>query len=208
MVYPTIVLPSRFRGRNGDEFDLAEQAEYSLVLTHDVETGEGLRGVSMLAELEESMGFRSSWNIVPYKYKIDAGLIADLKARGHEVAIHGYNHDGRLFMNRSIFEARVPLLIVPWSSTAPSVFAPPMVHRNLRWMQKLNIEYDASCFDVDPFQAMPGGVQGIWPFRVGKFIELPYTMPQDHTLLISLGETTDQIWRRKLEFLGGITAWR
>ena len=80
-------------------------------------------------------------------------------------------------------------------------FRAPMVHRNLQWMQQLNFEYDASCFDVDPFQAMLGGVGGLWPFAVGKFIELPYTMPQDHTLFVSLGETTDRIWREKLKFI-------
>jgi hypothetical protein len=76
-----------------------------------------------------------------------------------------------------------------------------MVHRNLEWLQALDIDYDASCFDVDPFQAMPGGVGGVWPFFAGKFVELPYTLPQDHTLLVSLGETTPRIWIEKLAYL-------
>ena len=76
-----------------------------------------------------------------------------------------------------------------------------MVHRNLDWFQTLAAEYDASCFDIDPFQAMAGGVGGVWPFLVGKFVELPYTLPQDHTLFIALGDTTNSIWIRKLEYL-------
>ena len=80
-------------------------------------------------------------------------------------------------------------------------FRAPMVHRNLEWLQALDIDYDASCFDVDPFQAMPGGVGGVWPFFAGKFVELPYTLPQDHTLLVSLGETTPKIWMEKLAYL-------
>jgi len=76
-----------------------------------------------------------------------------------------------------------------------------MVHRNLAWLQELNIEYDASCFDIDPYQPMPGGVGCIWPFIAGRFVELPYTLPQDHTLMITLGEQDDSIWRRKLAYL-------
>jgi hypothetical protein len=76
-----------------------------------------------------------------------------------------------------------------------------MVHRNLEWQQALDVDYDASCFDCDPFQAMPGGVGGVWPFFAGKFVELPYTLPQDHTLFISLGEETPRIWIEKLAFL-------
>ena len=70
-----------------------------------------------------------------------------------------------------------------------------MVHRNLQWMQSLNIEYDASCFDIDPYQAMPGGIGSVWPFIAGRFVELPYTMPQDHTLFIALGERDGRIWK-------------
>ena len=76
-----------------------------------------------------------------------------------------------------------------------------MVHRNLEWLQALDVEYDASCFDADPYQAMPGGVGGVWPFIAGRFVELPYTLPQDHTLFIALKERDGRIWQRKLKYL-------
>ena len=41
----------------------------------------------------------------------------------------------------------------------------------------------------------------IWPFRVGKLLELPLTMVQDCTLVNTLGERTPQVWLRKLEFI-------
>ena len=76
-----------------------------------------------------------------------------------------------------------------------------MVHRNLEWLQDLDIQYDASCFDADPFQAMPGGVGSVWPFIAGRFVELPYTLPQDHTLFITLNERDGRIWHDKLDCL-------
>lgn len=171
---------------------------YSLVLTHDVETKAGVEKIDRLAKIEEALGFRSCWNIVPYKYETDAGLIRSLRERGHEIGVHGYNHDGKLFLDKKTFDARVPLINQAIEKLGAVGFRAPMVHRNLSWLQQLDIQYDSSCFDIDPFQAMPGGVQSWWPFRAGKFIELPYTLPQDHTLLLTLGESTDRIWQLKL----------
>ncbi len=171
------------------------------VLTHDVETKEGVASVNRLAALEEKHGFRSAWNFVPYQYKIDRGLIADLKARGHEIGVHGYNHDGRLFESPRVFKRRIDPINRAIEDFGSHGFRAPMVHRNLSWLQALNVDYDSSCFDIDPFQAMPGGVGGPWPFIAGKFVELPYTLPQDHTLLISLGESTPRIWIEKLGYI-------
>ncbi|QDS87889.1 hypothetical protein EC9_20720 [Rosistilla ulvae] len=171
------------------------------VLTHDVETRVGAKLAPALASLEEEYGFRSAWNFVPYKYKIDAGLLDDLRGRGHEIGVHGYNHDGRLFESQRTFEwrkQRINQAIEDFQSTG---FRAPMVHRNLDWLQGLNVDYDASCFDVDPFQAMPGGIGSPWPFIAGKFVELPYTLPQDHTLLIALGENSPQVWIDKMQHL-------
>jgi peptidoglycan/xylan/chitin deacetylase (PgdA/CDA1 family) len=178
-----------------------EQAEYALVLTHDVEEQMGFDNIFRVAELEERLGLRSCWNIVPYKYRVDKGVIRELQQRGHEVAVHGYNHDGRLFLSKKIFDSRVTSINQVASQWNARGFRSPMVHRNLTWMQSLQFEYDSSCFDIDPFQAMPGGVGGIWPFEVGNLVELPYTLPQDHTLFVTLKENSTRIWRDKLQFL-------
>ena len=178
-----------------------DQCQMAAVLTHDVESKAGLERIDKLAALEERYGLRSAWNIVPYKYKVDRGILADLQQRGHEIGVHGYNHDGRLFESRRIFSRRasgINRAIAEFKSTG---FRAPMVHRNLQWLQALEISYDASCFDCDPFQPMAGGIGGVWPFFAGKFVELPYTLPQDHTLLVTLGETTPRIWLEKMAYL-------
>lgn len=175
--------------------------QISVSLTHDVETEQGVKLVNNLAALEEKYGFRSAWNFIPYKYQVDPGLIKDLKDRGHEIGVHGYNHDGRLFESKRTFDWRAGYINKALNQYDSVGFRAPMVHRNLIWLQTLNVDYDASCFDIDPFQAMPGGVGSVWPFLAGKFVELPYTLPQDHTLLVSLGETTSRIWEEKLDYL-------
>jgi len=171
---------------------------YALALTHDIEGPEGWSRVLQIAEMEESFGLRSAWYVVPHLYKIDYGLVDELRQRGHEVGIHGYNHDGRLFLSRGIFRRRVPHINAAARAFSASGFRAPMVHRNLNWMQELDFDYDASCFDIDPFQPMSGGVGGFWPFIVGKLVELPYTLPQDHTLMVTLGQPACETWLKKL----------
>lgn len=176
-------------------------SKYAFVLTHDVETSEGMRHISRIADLEESLGFRSSWNLVPFKYKIDSGLVNDLQSRGFEIGIHGYNHDGQLYSSRSVFEYRATAINEAIKKFGAVGFRSPMVHRNLNWLQLLDIEYDSSCFDIDPYQPAPGGVGSIWPFIAGRFVELPYTLPQDHTLFVTLRERDDSIWKAKLDYI-------
>jgi peptidoglycan/xylan/chitin deacetylase (PgdA/CDA1 family) len=182
-------------------------ARFAFVPTHDVETAEGMRRIERIANLEEDLGFRSSWNVVPHKYRVDRGLVRDLQARGFEIGVHGYNHDGKLFTSRAAFDSRVSAINAALNDFGAVGFRAPMVHRNLQWMQALDIEYDASCFDTDPYQAMPGGIGSVWPFIAGRFVELPYTLPQDHTLFIALGERDCRIWKAKFDHvtrLGGM----
>lgn len=178
-----------------------DNSEFAFVLTHDVETSEGMRHIARIADFEESLGLRSSWNLVPYKYKIDMGLVKDLQSRGFEIGIHGYNHDGQLYSSHRLFQRRAVAINDAIRKYNAVGFRSPMVHRNLNWLQDLEIEYDSSCFDIDPFQAAPGGVGSIWPFIAGKFVELPYTLPQDHTLFVGLGEQDDRIWKSKLDYI-------
>ncbi|HUP89685.1 MAG TPA: hypothetical protein VM100_10050 [Longimicrobiales bacterium] len=183
-----------------------DDADFAFVPTHDVETADGMQNIERIARIEEDLGFRSSWNVVPHKYPVDLGYLRELQSRGFEIGVHGYSHDGKLFTSRRIFERRAPAINEALRAYRAVGFRAPMVHRNLEWLQSLEIEYDASYFDVDPYQAMPGGIGSVWPFIAGRFVELPYTLPQDHTLFVALREKTGRIWEEKLEYvarLGG-----
>jgi hypothetical protein len=174
---------------------------FAFVLTHDVEGPRGQRFARELAALEERLGFRSSFNFVPELYEVDASLLEDLRARGFEVGVHGLRHDGRLFSSRDGFAAAAPRIndyVARWDAAG---FRSPMTHRQPYWMQDLAVEYDLSFFDTDPFEPIGGGTMSIWPFRMGRFVELPYTLVQDHTLMVTLGETSARLWLEKLEFV-------
>ena len=61
--------------------------------------------------------------------------------------------------------------------------APKMFH-DFEMINELNIEYDSSTFDTDPFEPQPDGMAIIFPFWVQNgyktrgYVELPYTLPR------------------------------
>jgi peptidoglycan/xylan/chitin deacetylase (PgdA/CDA1 family) len=173
----------------------------SIVLTHDVETQQGFDFIPKVIEVEERHGFRSSWNFVARKYDLRDEVVDLILAHGNEIGIHGYNHDGTLYYSEQRFLKRAAYINQALKRFGAVGFRSPQVHRDLRLLQQLDILYDASCFDYDPYQPFPGGTGSIWPFVAGKFIELPYTIPQDHTLFYVLGEKDISIWKRKTAWL-------
>jgi hypothetical protein len=174
---------------------------YALVLTHDIETEAGQRFVPTVADLEERLGFRSSFNFVAERYPLDHGLIDDLAARGFEVGLHGRLHDGRELRSRRVFERHARHINRHLRRLGAVGFRSPLTHRHPEWMQSLDVEYDTSFFDSDPFEPLPGGTMSLWPFTMGRFLELPYTLPQDFTLIDVLGERRPRLWLEKTAYL-------
>lgn len=41
----------------------------------------------------------------------------------------------------------------------------------------------------------------LWPFSIGRFLELPYTLVQDYTLTAVLKQTTPEVWLKKVDFI-------
>jgi hypothetical protein len=178
-----------------------EGRQVALVLTHDIETEAGQNYVRAIADLEEQLGFRSSFNFVPERYPLDYTLIDELRSRGFEIGVHGLKHDGKLFRSAEEFNKRAKRINSYLQTFGAVGFRSPLTHRNPDWMQSLDIKYDSSFFDTDPYEPLPGGCMSIWPYRLGHFIELPYTLVQDSTLRTVLGKTNSQLWLDKLDFI-------
>jgi peptidoglycan/xylan/chitin deacetylase (PgdA/CDA1 family) len=174
---------------------------FAVVLTHDVEGPFGLSHLQDVLALESARGFRSSVSFVGDTYRVPDSLLRELREAGFEVALHGWRHNGRLFESRARFEQRLPGMNARLRQWGAVGFRSPMTHREPSWMQGLEVEWDSSFFDTDPFEPLPGGVMSIWPFVMGRFVELPYTLPQDHTLIETLGETSPRVWLEKLDYI-------
>lgn len=176
-------------------------AAFACVLTHDIETAEGQKFAPLVADLEENLGLRSSFNLVGERYRIDHGLVRDLRKRGFEIGLHGLKHDGKLFTSHNGFLARAKRINTHLRTLGATGFRAPLTHRQPEWMQALEVDYDSSFFDTDPYEPIAGGVMTIYPFYIGHFVELPYTLAQDYTLASILGHTTPQVWLRKVDYI-------
>ena len=205
--------------------------QFALVLTHDVEGPRGLANCEALMQLEMDLGFRSSFNFVPEgSYKVPEKLLNRLVENGFEVGVHDLHHNGKLYRNKKHFDAAAPRInhyLREWNAVG---FRSGFMHRNLGWLHALDIEYDMSTFDTDPFEPQPDGVHTIFPFWVpapdhsaplnsssghvkpstfnlepnkSGYVELPYTLPQDSTLFLLLQKTDCSIWKRKLDWIAG-----
>ncbi len=182
------------------------EKQFALILTHDVDTAAGQGKCRNLVNLEEELGFRSSFNFVPERYDLDADLRCSLAQNGFEVGVHGLHHDGKLYGSKAEFERRAERInryLKEWKAVG---FRSPAMHHDLEWLKALHIEYDASTFDTDPFEPQSDGAGTIFPFWVARedgtgYVELPYTLPQDHLLYVLMKENRIDIWKRKLDWI-------
>jgi hypothetical protein len=183
------------------------QKQFALVLTHDVDTVKGQEKCYHLINMEKKMGFRSSFNFVPERYKVSADLRNYLARNGFEVGVHGLYHDGKLYESKEIFQNRAKKINHYLKDWGAAGFRSPAMHHNLEWIHDLNIEYDASTFDTDPFEPYSDSVETIFPFHVSGnstqrgYVELPYTLPQDFTLFVLMNEKNIDIWKQKLDWI-------
>jgi hypothetical protein len=170
----------------------------AVVLTHDVESEEGLPLALALADVEQELGFRSSFNLGAW-YRVDPGFLRELTSRGFEIGVHGLVHDRSLFASRQAFEAQQQDLGELISRFDAQGFRSPATHRVVPWLGELPVEYDCSVPHSDPFEPQPGGCCSLWPFFIGRVVELPYTLPQDYSLFTLLGHRTPQLWIEQAE---------
>ncbi len=181
--------------------------QFAIVFTHDIEHFGGQLKCDQVMRMERAYGFRSSFYFVPERYRVLRETRRNIVENGCEIGVHDYNHDGKLFSAEHVFNKRAPVInqyIAEWRASG---FRSGAMHHNLEWIGRLNVEYDCSTFDTDPFEPQPDGVRTVFPFRVEvasrrkEYIEMPYTLPQDFTLFVLMRERGPDIWKHKLKWI-------
>ena len=168
-----------------------------VVLTHDLDSAEGLRHVvRWFLDREEAVGARSSNFIVPCAWPIDHGLLGELQQRGHEVGIHGYDHSNRTpFAPAAERQTRLQGardLIDRYNVIgyrAPSLLRSQELLRDLGSLYR----YDSSIPTSGGLFPVPNnGCASARPFIIEGLAELPLSMPRDGSLRF-LGYTPKHI---------------
>jgi len=174
---------------------------WALVLTHDVETDAGCRDIDLLRGPERELGYRSSWNFVPLRYQVPDDTLHALRQEGCEVGVHGLRHDGRDLGSRRLLAKRLPMIREYADRWQAVGFRSPATQRQWEMMPRLGFEYDSSYTDTDPYEPQPGGCCSYLPYFNESLVELPITLPQDHTVFSILQHHDADLWLRKARLL-------
>ncbi len=174
---------------------------WSVVLTHDVERKVGYEHLKTVVALEERAGVRSAWYFVPERdYRVDDQLVETLDQSRFEVCVHGLLHDGN-DLTPGTFEERLPSMRAYAQRWGAVGFRAPATQRNWDLVARLGFEHDSSYSDVARYEPQSGGSCSWLPFFVGDVVELPITLPMDHTLFDLLQHERADVWFEKARFL-------
>jgi peptidoglycan/xylan/chitin deacetylase (PgdA/CDA1 family) len=169
-----------------------------VVFSHDVDSAEGLTNlVEWFLDLEESVGVRSVNYIVPCAFAIDHGRLTEVKARGHEVGVHGYDHSNTTAFADPAERLRRLHAAAPLRERygaqgyrAPSLLRTRELLRDLAGCYR----YDSSIPTAGGLFPTPNnGCASARPFLIEGIAELPLSMPRDGSLRF-LGYSADQIF--------------
>ena len=175
--------------------------EWTIVLTHDVETDVGYRSLRRLCDIETAAGYRSSWNMVPGRYRVEDQLVQDLLRDGFEVGAHSMWHNGREFASRASLDEWLPAMREHARRWGAVGFRSPATNRVWELMPLTGFDYDSSYPDSDPYEPTPGGCCSWLPYFNQDQVELPVTLPQDHTVFVILRRGDESLWVEKADFL-------
>jgi hypothetical protein len=176
---------------------------WALVLTHDVDTAAGLANLEVLRDIEREIGLTSSWNFVPLRYVTPDAVVESLQAEGCEVGVHGLLHDGRDLGSLRLLRRRLPTMREYARRWGAVGFRSPATQRTWEWMPLLGFDYDTSYHDTAPYEPTPGGSCSYLPYFIGNpgtagdMVELPITLPMDHTVFQILQHPDATVWLDK-----------
>lgn len=187
--------------------------KYAFILTHDVDTREGLRKAKKLKKIEHKYDVPSAWYVPSKRYKLDADAIRELANHG-EVGAHDTKHDGKLSRLRQnslverLHEAKQTLENITGEKVEG--FRAPLLQHDIKTIQALRdarYSYDTSIPTWEPKHPSTMNSHGIgtmYPLTLEGITEIPVTLPQDQQLLHVLGLSPKEVTREWMKMMDTI----
>jgi len=169
---------------------------FAFVMTHDVESREGLGNSRNLKKIEDKYDLPSAWYIPSKRYELDPETVKSLASHG-EIGCHDTKHDGKLAfltgeeLNLRLSEAKKEL--ERQIGRTVEGFRAPLLQHNasvLRAIEENGFLYDSSIPTWEPkhpFTMKSHGIQTIFPLSINGLFEIPVTIPQDHQMFAVSG---------------------
>lgn len=173
-----------------------------LILTHDVETRVGRDFTSQLMDLDNSYGIKASFQVIPEgRYELPDEYVHEIRKRGFEFNIHDLNHDGHLYQEREEFLRRAKKINEYGRRYDARGFRAGSMYRMLDWYDAFDFSYDMSLTNVAHLEPKRGGCCTVFPFFIGRILELPLTTSQDYSVFHILNDYSIGLWKRQLDLI-------
>jgi hypothetical protein len=177
-------------------------ADACVIMTHDVESENGLRFCPVVMQMDEEHGIRSSFQIVPEeRYSVSDSVLQEIRDRGFEVNVQDLNHDGRLYRHEKVFRKRVHKINHYGRLFGARGFRSAILYRNLDWYDSLDFSYDMSVPNSGRLEVQRGGCCTVFPYFIGKVLEIPLTTVQDYSLFHILTSLSIDLWNQQMELI-------
>jgi peptidoglycan/xylan/chitin deacetylase (PgdA/CDA1 family) len=173
-----------------------------LIMTHDVETRAGRDFTPQLMDLDESYGIKASFQVIPEKrYEVPEEYVREIRKRGFEFNIHDLNHDGHLYQKREEFLRRAKKINEYGHRYDARGFRAGSMYRKLDWYDAYEFSYDMSLTNVAHLEPKRGGCCTVFPFFIGRILELPLTTSQDYSIFHILNDYSTNLWKQQLALI-------
>jgi hypothetical protein len=170
------------------------------IMTHDVEGAAGANFCRSLADLDESFGIASAFQLIPGN-PVEGSLVDVLRRRGFEVNLHDLAHDGYLFQDREEFGRRASEINRFATQFQCRGFRSGAMYREQSWFDAFEFSYDMSVPNAAHLEPQRGGCCTVLPYFIGNILELPLTTTQDYSLFHILSEYSVDRWKQQTELL-------
>src|SRR5271169_4939582 len=173
-----------------------------LIMTHDVETAAGRDFTPELMDLDRSYGIKSSFQVIPEKrYEVPDEYVRNMRSRGFEVNVHDLIHDGQLYDEHELFSQRARKINDYIKKFDAKGFRAGVMYRNLDWYDEYEFSYDMSVPNVAHLDPQRGGCCTVFPYFVGRILEIPLTTCQDYSLFQILNDYSIELWKVQIDLL-------
>jgi peptidoglycan/xylan/chitin deacetylase (PgdA/CDA1 family) len=157
-----------------------------VVLTHDIDNPASFQNLPVFLKEEERSGARSTNFIVPFQWPLDHNMVSQIKQKGHEIGIHGFNHGNK---TPFLSEAEITQRIAQMSRLAERYeiigYRSPSLLRTKKLLQGLSgmFKYDSSIPTSGGLFPVPNnGCATARIFEYEGLYEIPSSLPPDAKL--------------------------
>jgi hypothetical protein len=179
-----------------------EGASSCAMVTHDVETKAGADYIPELMDIDEQYDVKASFQLIPEgPYSVSKALLNTIESSGFEVSVQDLGHDSDLFSNHEAFLVKAKAINQYLKEYGAGGFRAGRLYRNPDWYDALDIEYDMSVPNVAHLEPQRGGCCTVFPYFIGRCLELPLTTIQDYCLFHILGDYSIDLWKSQLELI-------